>query len=119
MGNLTQGLHLTILPRIPDNAAHDPTQSATGTGQDEKSKPSEHAVKPNATDKKGSDWKSTAYNAAKLAINLAKESADAFPPLGSVAGGLSAILDHCDVQATSHTTPPTMLTAVLANNTVS
>ena len=76
-------------------------------------------MKPNMTDKNGSDWKSTAYNATKLAINLVKESADTFPPLGSVAGGLSAILDHCDVQPTPHTVPPAMLTAVLANNGVS
>ena len=119
MNKYTWGIHLTVLPRDPDNTAHDPTQSATGTGQDEKLKPSEHAVKPNATDKKASDWKSTAYNAAKLAINLAKESADAFPPLKSVAGGLSAILDHCDVRLAPRTVPPTMLTAVLANNSVS
>ena len=59
------------------------------------------------------------YNTAKLTINLVKESADTFPPLKSVAGGLSAILDHCDVQTIPHTIPPTMLMAVLANNRVS
>ena len=91
----------------------------TGAGQNEQSEPSEQAVKPNATDKNVSDWKSTAYNAAKLTINQIKESADAFPPLRSVAGGLSAILDHCDVQFTPHPVPPMMLTAVLENNSMS
>ena len=66
-----------------------------------------------------SNWGSTAYATTKLAINLVKESADVFPPLKSVAGGLSAILDHCDVRFTSHTTPAMVLTAVLANNGVS
>jgi hypothetical protein len=45
-----------------------------------------------------SNWKATTYATTKLAINLAKESADAFPPLKSVVGGLSAILKHCDVR---------------------
>ena len=48
-----------------------------------------------------SDWKSTTYATTKLAINLVKESSDAFPPLKSVVGGLSAILDHCDVRFVS------------------
>jgi hypothetical protein len=50
-----------------------------------------------------SDWGSTAYATTKLAINLVKESSDVFPPLKSVAGGLSAILDHCDVRFLSST----------------
>ena len=33
----------------------------------------------------------------RLAINLVKEPSDVFPPLKSVAGGLSAVLDHCEV----------------------
>ena len=47
------------------------------------------------------DWKSTAYATTKLAIDLVKESSDVFPPLKSVAGGLSAILNHCDVRFVS------------------
>ena len=41
---------------------------------------------------------STAYAATKLAVDLVKESSDAFPPLKSVAGGLSAILNCCEVR---------------------
>ena len=48
-----------------------------------------------------SDLKSTAYATTKLAVDFVKESSDVFPPLKSVAGGLSAILDHCDVRFVS------------------
>ena len=66
-------------------------------GQTKHSKSSKHAIKSSASDENVSNWKSTAYSTTKLAVNLVKESADAFPPLKSVVGGLSAILDHCDV----------------------
>ena len=85
-------------------------------GQGEQSKPAENTIKPSATDEAGSNWKSTAYSTTKLAINLVKESADTFPLLKSVMGGLSAILDHCDVWFVSHPTPHVMLTVILANN---
>ena len=45
-----------------------------------------------------SSWGSTAYATTKSAINLVKESSDAFPPLKSVVGCLSAVLNHCDVR---------------------
>jgi len=48
--------------------------------------------------KSKSDWKATTYATTKLAIDLVKESSDVFPPLKSVAGGLSAILNHCEVR---------------------
>ena len=37
------------------------------------------------------------YASAKVVIDVVKESSDVFPPLKSVASGLSAILKHCDV----------------------
>jgi hypothetical protein len=58
---------------------------------------------PSAAHENEPNWKSTAYSTTKLAINLVRESSDAFPPLKSVVGGLSAILDHCDVQPISST----------------
>ena len=58
---------------------------------------SDRAVDPKAVSENKPNWKSTAYATTKLAINIVKESSDAFPPLKSVLGGLSAILDHCDV----------------------
>ena len=44
---------------------------------------------------------STVYATVKLVINLLKESSDAFPPLKSAMGGLSAILSHHDVRPIS------------------
>ena len=103
------------LPRNLDNAAHDPTQSVTGTGHGKEFKPLKPIVKESAMDKSGSSWGSTAYSTTKLTINVVKEVADAFPPLKAVAGGLSVILDHCDVQYISHITPPMELTSIPAN----
>ena len=68
-------------------------------GRDESAllEPSGHTTDAEAALENKSDWKSTAYATTKLAINLVKEASDAFPPLKSVAGGLSAILSHCEV----------------------
>ena len=65
------------------------------------------------------DRKSTAYATTRLAIQMVKESSDGFPPLKSVAGGLSAILNHCDVCPPLAYQPPLMLTTVLANGILS
>ena len=91
----------------------------TGTGQDIQSELSEPAIESSATDENRSNWKSTAYSTTKSAVNPVKESADVVPPLKSVIGGLSVILDHCDVRYTSRSTLPTILTALLANSRVS
>ena len=90
-------IHLTALPLGPDNVVPDPTQSVVGQGQTNRSELSRPAVRPSAMDENKSDWKATTYATTKLAINMVKESSDAFPPLKSVVGGLSAILNHCDV----------------------
>lgn len=89
--------HLTIPPCGTVNVVSGPTQPVTGTGQTKRSEPSKQTVEPSATDENKSNWKSTTYATTKLAINMVKESSDVFPPLKSVAGCLSAILDHCDV----------------------
>ena len=106
MNNCTWSVYLTILPRNTENTAHDPIQSIIGTRRYKQLKPSEHTIKQSATGESGSNWKSTAYATTKLVINLLKESADAFPPLKSAVGGLSAILDHRDVRFIFHTTHP-------------
>ena len=46
-----------------------------------------------------SGWKDIASSAAKLTLRTVKETSDAFPPLKSVAGGLCAILDNCEVRS--------------------
>ena len=50
---------------------------------------------------KKSGRKSTVYATIKLVIKLLKESSDAFPPLKSATGGLSAILNHRDARPIS------------------
>ena len=52
------------------------------------------------TSKNTSDWKHTTSSAAKLFLRTVKETSDAFPPLKSVAAGLCAILDNCEVRST-------------------
>ena len=99
---------------IPDNSSNhtlsrnpDPdtisNQVLSVPGRDQTSLPesSDHTVDPGPAPERKSDWASTAYATTKLAINVVKESSDGFPPLKSVVGGLSAILDHCDVRSIS------------------
>ena len=43
------------------------------------------------------EWMSTASATAKLFLRGVNESADVFPPLKSVVGGLCFILDNCEV----------------------
>jgi len=45
----------------------------------------------------GSGWKSAVSAPAKLLLRGVRDSADAFPPLKSVAGGLYFILENCEV----------------------
>ena len=45
-----------------------------------------------------SDWKPTASAAAKLLLRGVRDTADAFGPLKSVAGGLCFILENCEVR---------------------
>jgi hypothetical protein len=66
------------------------------------------------TDEKKSNWKGTAFATAKLLLRGVRESADAFGPLKSVAGGLCFILENCDVRS-SPTNVITTLTGLLAN----
>ena len=59
---------------------------------------SSYGVNPTAAYENKSNWKSTLYAGAKLAIDVVKEASDACTPLKSVAGGLSAVLKYCDVR---------------------
>ena len=60
--------------------------------------PSNPTVGTSAGSESKSDWKTTTSSAAKLLLLGVRESADAFGPLKSVAGGLCFILDNCEVQ---------------------
>ena len=50
-----------------------------------------------AANEKKSSWKSTTLATAKLLLRGVRDSADAFGPLKSVAGGLCFILENCEV----------------------
>ena len=50
-----------------------------------------------AADENRPHWKSTASSSAKLVLRAVRDSADAFGPLKSVAGGLCFILENCEV----------------------
>jgi hypothetical protein len=41
-------------------------------------------------------WQST-YAAARMAVEIAKESSDMFPPLKAVVGAMSVLIKNCDV----------------------
>jgi hypothetical protein len=51
-----------------------------------------------------SSWKSNALAAAKLLLRGVKDSADAFGPLKSVAGGLCFIMDNYEVRSSPTST---------------
>ena len=83
-------VHPLIHP--PDHADNSATLDQVQDG------PSSNQSEPNALDgNKSKQWKPTAYATAKLFLSGVKESADAFPPLKSVLGGLCFILDNCEV----------------------
>ena len=60
-------------------------------------------AEPDAAANKKSDWKSTAYASAKLLLYGVRDSADAFGPLKTVAGGLCFILENCEVRSSPYT----------------
>ena len=91
--------HLTIFsPNSGDRTISERFRSVFSKKESKRPHISNNPSDPGAAGDSGSGWKSTAYSTTKLAINMVKESSDVFPPLKSVAAGLSAILDHCDVQ---------------------
>jgi hypothetical protein len=86
-------LHLTVLSGNTDTAAPDDGPKEIHL--------SENTEPRAATDKKKSDWKSTASATAKLILRGVRDSSDAFAPLKSAAGGLCFILENCEVWSPS------------------
>ena len=64
----------------------------------------------NATSERSSDLKSTISATVKLILCTVRDSADAFPPLKSVAGGICSILENYEVRFTSNLPPKPLLT---------
>ena len=86
--------------RNPDpDAVSDLAPSIPGNDQNTLPEPPGHTTDSKTAPERKLDWKSIASIAYALAIPLAEESSDAFTSLKSVAGGLWAILDHCDVHS--------------------
>ena len=62
----------------------------------------ENAEPGAAANKKAPSWKAIALATAKLLLRGVRDSADAFGPLKSVAGGLCFILENCEVWSSPH-----------------
>jgi len=62
----------------------------------------DESIEPNGTTKENKpNWRSTASATAKLLLRGVRDSADAFGPLKSVAGGLCFILENYEVRLSS------------------
>ena len=68
------------------------------TGSKPKSDKTPAGTSNAAAEEHKSNWKSTASASAKLLLCGVRDSADAFGPLKSVAGGLCFILENCEVR---------------------
>ena len=86
---LTVHLDNAGAPDVPDHVPQDPI-------------PDENIEPSAAANEKKSSWKSTAIATAKLLLRGVRDSADAFGPLKSVAGGLCFILENCEVSSSSY-----------------
>ena len=82
--------------------SHNAGTSAVPDQMQKELRPDEAAELDAATNEKKSGWKSTAYATAKLLLRGVRDSADAFGPLKSVAGGLCFILENCEVRPSPH-----------------
>ena len=96
---------------LPRSEAHivtgsDREREVGGSNADDES------VGPSVTpDESKSSWKATASASAKLLLRGVRDSADAFGPLKSVAGGLCFILENCEVRPLPHTLSATLIGA--------
>ena len=90
-GMSTPSYLLLSLMAIPQNCVD------TATITDPSETRSDGNTQSNALDEKKSNWKSTLSSTAKLLLRGVRDTADAFGPLKSVAGGLCFILENCEV----------------------
>jgi len=90
----TFSFHLLYLIILPDNADTStiPDRTSEADVRSNKSTKSNAAANENKR-----NWKSTAYETAKLLLRGVNDSADIFPPLKSVTASLCFILDNCEV----------------------
>ena len=81
-----------IVPSVETEPSAAPDQVPEGVGADKSAEPGP------APSEEQSNWRSTAVAAAKLLLRGVRDSADAFGPLRSVAGGLCFILENYEVR---------------------
>ena len=101
----------TLEVPAPDN--HSPLPNVN---ENKPVKLSSYVVDPTAAYENESNWKSTVYASAGLAIEVLKETSDAFTPLKSVVSGLSVILKYYDVRHVHSAKRLAPLTFGTANN---
>jgi len=77
----------------------DRTRSAPS--EDENLESSDRTFDKGAATQNELNWMSAVYSSTKVVIDVVKESSDVFPPLKSVASGLTAVLKHYDVRSLS------------------
>ena len=85
-----------ITSQIPSTSGHhlpDPN-----VDESESRNLSSCVVHPTAAHEDKPNWNPTVYASTGLAIDILKESSDAFTPLKSMVGGLSAVLKYYDVR---------------------
>ena len=90
----------------------DRSPSVPNVNESEPAKLSSYVIDPSAAYENKLSWRSTVYASAKVVIDVVKESSDVFTPLKSVAGGLSAVLNHYDVRYTYLASSPTPFTVI-------
>ena len=101
----------------PSHEIHDPSNAGdlvSSPGETIDPESSDPIVESSATNENKSNLASLASSGARFILNGIKESADAFGPLKSVAGGLCFILDNCEV-CDSPACAAQMLTGAPAN----
>ena len=98
-----------IVPSADAEPSAAPDQVPEGVGADKSAEPGP------APSEEQSNWRSTAVAAAKLLLRGVRDSADAFGPLRSVAGGLCFILENYEVRLAPWECSPTMFTSVIAS----
>ena len=112
-GQRSNGMHSAILlDHLSDHSflhnaeptsISDRFRSILSKRQSKPTGPSNPTVETSAGSESKLDWKTTTSSAAKLLLLGVRESADAFGPLKSVAGGLCFILENCDVRTFFYT----------------
>ena len=96
----------TVMPLIFSDPSADSVNPSKSTVSDHAPVTLHHSKSGGpsaAVDENKLNWKSTVSAAAKLLLRGVKDSADAFGPLKSVAGGLCFILENCEVRSSIRT----------------